>query len=193
MTYVPKASSTQPLEGIDLNAVYTAATATATGYDPAYPAPPFLVGTETIGNNDSRFVFVTVSTSCNKGDFVVAATGITSFTVVQLQTSIAAGVFGQQIGVAMATGTTGQFLWMQTEGENQAANVTAATTAGVPLFTSGTAGALTSVEATGTNFPVYGVALFTTATAAQTAATANLTNVAVGLVTSTAANVGIAF
>ena len=179
MTYVPKASSTQPIEGIDLNAVYTAATATATGYDPAYPLPPFLVGTETIGNNDSRFVFVTVSTSCNKGDFVVAATGIASFTVVQLQTSIGAGIFGQQIGVAMATGTTGQFLWMQTEGENQAANVVAATTAGVPLFTSGTAGYLTSVE--------------TTATAAQTAATANITNVAVGLVTSTAANVGIAF
>ena len=190
MTYVPLASSTLNSSGVDVNAVYTAATATATGYDPAYPNPPFLVGTSVLGNNNSKWMFVSVATSCSKGDF--CRTSI-SFAVTPLVTADAGAAFGQQIGIAMATGTTGQFLWLQTTGENQAANVVAATTAAVPLFTSSTAGRLTSVATNATSYPVYGVQLWTTATAAQTQGTAQMTSIELGTILTTANALGIAF
>ena len=192
MTYTPKAFSTLNTEGVDVNAVYTVSTATSTAYQPEYPMPPFSVGTEVLGNNGSKFLFTTVSTSCSKGNVCVVSD--TSYDVVPLVTSIAAANFGLQLGVAMATGTTGQYLFVQTQGQNQAVSIVGSTTAGVPLYSSTTAGALTSVATVATSFPVYGVVLYTTATSAQVLATAQLTSLELGVITATAyASPGIAF
>ena len=181
MTYTPLAYNTASIEGVDVNAVYTPATTTATGYVPEYPAPPFVAGTvSAAGNNVSAWVFAQAGAAVvSKGDVVVLSTANAASSITS--TIAATAGFGMQLGVAMATATTAQFLWVQTRGQNQYIGIVAGSTAGVPLYTIATAGKITSTGATGSNYNVYGIVLFTAASTTNAYAPGNLTSIELGL------------
>lgn len=143
--------------GVDPTVYYTN-TASLT---PETPAPPFTVGTQAFGSDGSQFVFVQASTSISLTDFVVINQGsqaipyqANSASNTNVASSLAVG-FGST-GLVLRQSVTfipaGAFFWACTRGQNipattsgGSANVMATNTPAVMLFTSGTAGVITSV------------------------------------------------
>lgn len=193
MAFTPNPYSTTNVEGVDVLAVYTPSTATSTAFVPEYPAAPFLPGTRvSMGYGNSEYVFVNTAaaTSISKGNVCVLSTG---FSAAPLTTTIAATAgFGLQMGVAMATAATGSYLWMQTRGASPAISAVASAGFLVPLYSTATAGTVTSTAATGTNYPVYGITLISVATTTATLAVGNITSIELGGVVATSA-VAVAF
>lgn len=128
---------------------------------PEYPAPPFLVGTKGIGSDGSEFVYVQASTSISLTDFVVINTGSTgggsyqanSVTTTNVGSSIAVGL--ASTGLVLRQSVTyipaQAYFWACTKGQYLPATTSGGTGGlatnvnGVLLFTSATAGVLTSV------------------------------------------------
>lgn len=120
---------------------------------PETPAPPFVVGTMAYGNNGSEFIFVQASTSISLGDFLAVTNGETANSLTS--TNIVSSL-GARIGMAatvLAQSVTfipaGAYFWATMRGSSLAGNagsaVTAPVASNVQLFTSATAGAVTSV------------------------------------------------
>jgi len=194
MAYTTPLFSTLNQSGVYVSGVFSPSTATSTAFDPSYPIGPqggqFAPGQKVIGDYASEFIFVTCSTAANTGDVLVvvpSSSADVSFSAVQLTSTVAATSFGRQLGVAMATATTGQTLWMQTKGwaPNLGISSLAATTAGVPLFSSPTAGKLISGSTT-TAYPVYGVGLITSASSTNGTTAGYITALELGLIATTA-------
>lgn len=157
--------NTMPLEGIDVNNTYTV----SASLTPETPAPPFLVGTETIGVNGAQYVFVQASTSISANDWV-AITGshtANSLTSVNIVSSLG-GRIGVAPGSPVVTSTgisAGTYFWAQLNGTGVSANAIAASTASATqLYTSLTAGILASVTSTSSQI-VAGVIMTASATA----------------------------
>ena len=137
-------------EGVDVTVVYTM-TASLT---PETPAPPFAIGDICEGMFGAQWVFVQASTSITVNDWL-AIKG--SMQANSLTTTNIAAAGGVQLGVAPgatagnggvnATMLAGTYFWAQIRGSQVAANGIAATsTSNVDLFTSATAGILTSTS-----------------------------------------------
>lgn len=143
--------------GVDPTVYYTN-TASLT---PETPAPPFLVGTQAFGSDGSQFVFVQASTSISLTDFVIINQGnnvnaymANSVTTTNVTSSLAVGL--GSTGLVLKQSVTfipaAAFFWALTRGQNvpatTSATVLATNTPTVALFTSATAGVLTSVTTT---------------------------------------------
>lgn len=132
---------------------------------PETPAPPFQLGTQVFANFGSEFVFVQASTSISLGDFLAInnAGQANSLTTTNVQSSL-----GCRIGMAAATVKqsvtfipAGAFFWAQTRGSNcsgNAASLISTASPQVQLWTSATAGAVTSVSGA---VPILGVEVIT--------------------------------
>jgi hypothetical protein len=138
--------------------VYSAVSASTT---PETPAPPFLVGTRAFGSDGSEFVFVQASTSISLTDFVALNIGspgggqyqANSVTNTNVASSLMVGL--GSTGLVTKQSVTfipaGAFFWAMTRGQNIPATTSGGTgglatnVGGVTLFTSATAGILTSV------------------------------------------------
>lgn len=145
-----------PNGGIDVTQQYNV----SASITPETPAPPFQPGMPCFSNNGGEFVFVQASTSISLGDFVAItnayqANSLTSTNIVASNVN--------RLGMASATlkGSVtyipaGGYFWAQVRGAQAAGNansITAATGTPVQLFTSSTAGAVSSVTTGG-----YGLA-----------------------------------
>lgn len=144
--------------GVDPTVYYTWTASTT----PETPAPPFLVGTQAIGSDGSAFVFVQASTSISLTDFVVINQGAAAYGASYMANSMTTTNVASSLAVGMAsTGLVlkqsvtfipaGAYFWALTRGQNVPAttsNGLAGNTPVVALFTSATAGVLTSVTTT---------------------------------------------
>lgn len=184
MTFTPNPYSTLNMEGVDVSAVYTPSTATSSAFVPEYPLSPFVPGTRVVGNNDSEWVFVSTATATSiaKGNCCIFGLLNNPALAVPLSNAAAATAFGFQVGISMATAATGTFFWLQTKGNCAALTVNVAGTANSPLYTTATAGVLTTTIATGTNYPVYGITPTSTQATAGSVSVA-MTTPELGLVT----------
>lgn len=143
----PAFFGTTPQEGVDFTAYYNV----SASLTPETPAPPFAIGTMFEGNNGSEFIFVQASTSIALGDFVAIQNG---FQANSLNSTNVISSLGCRIGLAGATVAgsvtyipAGAYFWCAIRGGSLSGNAASALTAGTPvqLFTSATAGAITSV------------------------------------------------
>ena len=139
--------------GIDPT-VYHIASASVT---PETPAPPFTVGTRAFGSDGSEFVFVQASTTINPSDFVTLNISANtnpyqanSVTTTNIQSSLCVGLAstGLIVNQSLTYIPAGAYFWALTKGQFIPAtnsNGLASNTGGVALFTTATAGVLTSV------------------------------------------------
>lgn len=134
---------------------YVIATASVT---PETPAPPFLPGTQAFGSDGSAFVFVQASTSISLSDFVVINAGtntspymansVTSTTVTS-SLAVGLGATGLILKGSVSYIPAGAYFWACLKGQGIPATtsggVLATNASGVTLFTTTTAGVLSSV------------------------------------------------
>lgn len=131
---------------------------------PETPAPPFLVGTKAFGSDGSEFLFVQASTSISLTDFVAINIGsntspyqANSLTTTNVQSSLLVGIgsTGLVLKSSVSFIPAQAYFWAMTKGQNVPATTSGGTgglatnSAGVILFTSATAGILTSVTGAG--------------------------------------------
>lgn len=137
--------STLPLDGIALNICNT-----YSSLAPEYPQLPFVLGTVTLGEDGSKWVYAKPA-----GIYAIGTVGYfdTSWNFTAITTTNAAGISGQKIGVmsqvanvTTPTSLTYDGVWVQTDGLCPAIQVAATTTANAQLYTSATAGQLTSTS-----------------------------------------------
>ena len=84
---------------------------------PEYPGAPITVGQRIIADAGAEWVYVQVATSksCTVGDFVVV-TNHSTWQIDQLSNTTGKNFLGSMVGVAGATATAGQYLWIQVRG-----------------------------------------------------------------------------
>lgn len=132
-------------EGVSLSTTYTPynqAVAASTTNSPDNPGPPFTVGTKVIGSNGSEYVFV------------LAGSAITQFQAVSLDANFNAVPLTTALGlqllpIAFATQTAianAAYGWVQITGEGMSVLCRANTTKLTALYTSTSAGVVSSVS-----------------------------------------------
>ena len=139
--------STLNKEGVNLAIVNTINTTV----NPEYPAVPFAYGDITEGLDGSRWVYAKPASN-----YAIGTVGYfdTSWNFTAITTTNAGGISGQKIGVmsqvaatvAAPTSTNYEGLWVQIDGLCPAIQVAASTSANAQLYTSATAGQLTSTS-----------------------------------------------
>lgn len=139
--------STLSLEGFALNLCTTINTTA----NPEYPATPVAFGTSTLGMDGSHWVYAKPA-----ANYAIGTVGYfdTSWNFTALTTSNASGISGEKVGVmsqvasvtTSPTSTNYDGVWVQTAGLCPAILVAASTTANAQLYTSSTAGQLTSTS-----------------------------------------------
>lgn len=159
-------------EGFNPAVAYTTSTST-----PEYPGFPVAVGTRVTGSDGSVWVFCLAAGSITASDAVLVTTNST-WSVQALTSTLGKGKLGQFVGIAGATATSGQGLWVQISGYNSAVNAVTGATGFTVLHTSATAGRLTATAVGGTSAAVTGIVIL--ATAASNTAAAFLTHSAIG-------------
>jgi len=159
-------------EGFNPATSYTVSTST-----PEYPGAPVAVGTHLHGSDGSTWVFCVAGGSITANDAVLVTTN-SSWTVQAMTSTLAKGKLGQRAGIAGATATSGQYLWVQTAGYNSSVNAVTGATAFTVLHSSATAGRLTATAVGGTSAAVTGIVIL--ATAASNTAAAFITGAAIG-------------
>lgn len=153
-------------EGVDLNTAFTFYTTGGDTSLQAYPRPPLSLGHVVDGTLNGEWVLCTAATgTISKYDVVTINQ---NFTATQVPTT---ATFGLMAGIAMATATTGQALWVMTNGVSPGIN-TATASANALLYTSAVAGRL-GAAATGFT-TIQGIVLATAATVTGTGNTAIL-------------------
>ncbi len=166
---------TLPTSGIDFTTAYTIDAETT----PEYPGSPIALGTKIIGSMGSEWILckLEAAATCTAGD-VLIVTDNTIWEVEGVTNTLATGALGQMLGVAGATGTAGQYVWMQVAGYAAVVNATTSSAAFTALHTTATGGRVIATATGGTTFAVNGMVL--TATAAANLGPAILTNPVVG-------------
>ncbi|MEJ0092819.1 MAG: hypothetical protein WDN46_14280 [Methylocella sp.] len=160
------AFATTPLEGVNLTITYTVNNQT-----PEFPGPPFSLGQVVQGVDNSEYVFVKFAAAYPVGTvgFMDANWNFTALT-----SANAAAVSGQLVGVmSQVNSLGGDFGFVQTAGLSPAILTAASTPANTALFTSATAGQLTSTAAA--NVAIDGIIL-TTANGASAGVAPGLLN-----------------
>lgn len=137
--------------------VYYAVSASVT---PETPAPPFLNGTQAFGSDGSVFVFVQASTSISLTDFVAidqdavnSSYQANSVTTTNIQSSTLShfGSTGLVVAGSVTYIPAGAYFWACTKGQYIPATTSGGTgglasnTGGTALFTTATAGVISSV------------------------------------------------
>lgn len=150
--------STLSSEGFALNLCTTINTV----QNPEYPATPVAFGTPTEGMDGSKWVYCKPA-----GAYAVGAVGYidSSWNFTAITSTNAAGVSGQKVGVmsqaasvtASPTATNYDGVWVQTDGACPAVQVAASTAANTQLYTSATAGQLTTTATS--NVAINGLVL----------------------------------
>jgi hypothetical protein len=188
----PTSYNTLNKEGVDVSVVYTMTASTT----PETPAPPFAVGCICEGLLGSKWVFVQASTSITYNDWVtisgtMQANSMTSVNVVSslgVMIGVAPGSTANN-GGGNAAILAGTYFWAQVQGAQVQANAIAASTASnAQLFTSLTAGIVTSVAST-SSVNLNGIVM--TASATANPQTFMLTWPRLGLVSTTSAVLGV--
>lgn len=166
--------STIGFAGAVTNAARTVSTST-----PEYPGAPITVGQRIIADAGAEWVYVQVasSKSCTAGDFVVV-TNHSTWQIDQLSNTTGKNFLGSMVGVAGATATAGQYLWIQVRGYAASVNCATSSTAFTTLHTSSTAGRSTTTGSAGNSAIINGAVIL--ATAASNTAAANLFGATVG-------------
>lgn len=167
--------NTTPVSGIDFSVAYTIDVDT----NPEYPGSPIALGTMVMGTNGSLHVLcqLEAASTCTANDAVIITTNST-WEIKALTNALGVSKLGQMVGVADATGTAGQYVWVQVMGYRSAVNVATSSTAFTALHSSSTAGRLTSTAAGGTSVAVGGIVAL--ATAASNSAAVMITNPVIG-------------
>ena len=166
--------NTTPLAGINFAQAYTLSETV-----PEYPGRQFTPGTHVQGTDGSTWIFVMLeaASTCTVNDALIVTVNST-WEVKAVTNTLALSKLGQRMGIAGATGTAGQYLWMQTTGYEAAIAAATGSTAFTVLHTSATAGRLTTTAVASTSVIVSGGVLL--ATAAANVGAANLTGLVVG-------------
>lgn len=166
--------STIGFAGAVTNAALTVSTST-----PEYPGAPITVGQRIIADAGAEWVYVQVasSKSCTAGDFVVV-TNHSTWQIDHLSNTTGKNFLGSMVGVAGATATAGQYLWIQVRGYVASVNCATSSTAFTTLHTSSTAGRSTTTGSAGNSAIINGAVIL--ATAASNTAAANLSGATVG-------------
>lgn len=165
---------TTPLAGINFAQAYTLSAAL-----PEYPGRGFLPGTHVQGTDGSTWIFVMLeaASTCTAGDALIVTTNST-WEVKAVTNTLALSKLGQRMGIAGATGTAGQYLWMQVAGYDATINCVTGSAAFTALHTTSTAGRLTTTAIGGTTVAVGGGII--NATAAANTGVALLISLVVG-------------
>lgn len=161
----PVVYQTFSTQGMDPTQYY----AVSASVTPETPAAPFLVGTRAFGSDGSEFVFVQASTSISLTDFVLIGSSLAtwanpylanSITYLNVPSSFAIGLgsTGLVVKGSVSYIPAGAYFWAQTRGQYIPATTSAglASGTGVVLFTSATAGVLTSVTTSSTLMTAIG-------------------------------------
>lgn len=173
-------------EGVDVSVIYTV----SASLTPETPAPPFAIGDVAEGLQGAKWIFVQASTSISPNDWlqITYQNQANSLTSVNVVSSLGC-LFGVAPGATAGNGGTnpailaGTYFWAQVQGNNVAANaIGASTVSNATLFTSLTAGIVTSVSSTSS---VNLAGLVMTASATANPQTFQLTWPRVGVVTTT--------
>jgi hypothetical protein len=164
----------QPMMDFNPTVALTVSTTT-----PEYPGAPMTVGTGVETNLGGRWLYVQVaaSKSCTAGDFVVVVDH-SAFTIDQLSNTTGKNFLGSIVGIAGATATAGQYLWIQTRGYNASVNCATSSTAFTALHTSSTAGRSTTTGSAGNSAIITNAVIL--ATAASNTAACYLNDATVG-------------
>ncbi len=154
--------------GIDPTLYYTNLATAGASVTPEYPAPPFITGTRAFGSDGSEFIFVQASTSIGLSDFVVITAG-TSPAPFLANSITTANAGTSATGVDMAIASTGLIVkqsvtvipagamfWALTKGNFVPATtsglgangIAASTVNGVVLYTTTTAGQMSTTVGT---------------------------------------------
>lgn len=142
----PVLFATTPLEGIDFAAVYTG----SVSLTPEYPAPPFALGTIAEGTDGTIFMYVKSNGTINQFDFVYIDHNYNAYQAVNGTPS--GDGFADIIGCSQVAAVATNSLWVALKGNaGLQGNMAAATTQGVQLFTSATAGQLASTSNSSTS------------------------------------------
>lgn len=159
MAYSTPLFSQTNTEGIDINSAFTFYTTGSPTVFQEYPTPPLTLGQPCIGTLNGKWVLCTAATgTITKYDVVTISN---AFTATQVPTTATLGLI---CGVAMATATTGQALWIMTNGVTPGVNVVTGVGTGIMLFTSATAGRLALTSSGFTR--IQGITLTTSSTGA---------------------------
>lgn len=161
------------LEGVNFYAVDPVISTTT----PEYPGTTIAVGTRVAGTDGSEWIRVIAGGSITANDVVIITTN-SSWTAQSMTNTLASSKLGQIVGVAGATATVGQFLWMQTAGYASAVNAATGMTGFTDTRSTSTAGRIDDTITGGTTVAIAGIVLL--ATAASNTAAAMLNNPAVG-------------
>ena len=162
--------STESKEGVALN-ICTTVNTTA---NPEYPAQPFPFGTFTYGLDDSKWIFCEPASNYAIGTvgYIDTSWKFTAITTANATLSgMMVGVMSQVASVTVTpTSTLYDGLWVQVGGGCPAIQGAASTSANAQLYTTTTAGQITSTSGGG-NVALNGMIL-TTAVGSGAAATA---------------------
>jgi hypothetical protein len=144
---------------------------------PEFPGAPIQVGTVFTASNGSQWVYVLAAGAITANDFVIVTTNST-WAVQSMTNTLAASKLGQLVGVAGATATSGQYLWMQTKGYRASVSAVTGMTGFTAARTTATAGRIDDTITGGTTVAITGVIIL--ATAASNVAAALLNDPTVG-------------
>lgn len=161
---------TQSIEGVDLFLIstsYSQTVAQSTTNDPAYPAPPFVAGTEVTCTDGSIFQYVIVDTGATLAFGNVCTIDPLTFKAKPCLGGSAAETFKFRVGfyqnTTSAVATNG--VWVMVSGV-PTITVSGAPVKGVQLYTTDTSGTLDDAVATGSQYPVRNVFMLTTVSGA---------------------------
>lgn len=179
MTYTPPGASTLSVEGIDLAATYTGyaqSSAVSSTNTPDYPSPtgPFYLGQVTKGTDGSEWVYVLAGSAITQGDVVIITNTGALWTADSVTNTLAASKLGSYLAAATYTGiSSGYYGWVQRSGKCLGISVIASTTKNTTLYTTTTAGKLSSASVASTTSIASGIVLATAATTATVQAILN--------------------
>jgi hypothetical protein len=169
------ASSAIPAFGAGFN--FTTAYAAVSTSTPDIPGTQLGVGTRVAGTDGSEWIFVKAGGTITQGDVVIVTTNST-WIVQSMTNTLASSKLGQLCGVAGASCTVNQFIWMQTSGYTASVSAVTGMTAFTAARSTATAGRLDDTITGGTTVAIAGIVLL--ATAASNVAAAVLNNPTVG-------------
>lgn len=130
MAYSVPLFSQMQVEGADINSAYPVSTTA----NLEAPAGPLVLGTVVDGTLSGEWVF------CSAATQVISKYDVVTISPLFAATQMAAlPAFGSRAGIAMATASTGQYLWVMTNGVSPGCNCATAA-ANVQLYTGTAAG-----------------------------------------------------
>lgn len=159
--------STIGLEGADYTATYTGyaqSSAVSSTNTPEYPGTngQYSLGQISKGADGSEWVYVLAGSAITQGDVVIITNTGTLWTATSITNALAASKLGGWLGAQPFTAvTSGQYCWVQRAGKCAGISVIASTSANTLLYSTTTAGRLSSASVASTTSIAAGIVLTT--------------------------------